>query len=234
MMNHQQQAVGVLRRVRDLLVERMTDRILQNKDELLEEAIGLSDGGEIDKLHSELGQRLARVDQLLAGLAADQPAASSQRPPAQSPIDPHQAGAVDINAEAFGAHRRHDVVDSPAPDCLALPSPSEVLQLAGPPASVGFTRLAGRILAADADGAAAVLADLFEIQLDRARQCVQVFLDDVQQRPERVARAVQLRRDVQSGDHSAALVLLHDCFGLSGWESISVLQSLRAQLNRKM
>jgi hypothetical protein len=116
---------------------------------------------------------------------------------------------------------------------LALPGPREVLQLAAPEPEASFQRFATRIFLGELDAAAGVLAELFELEVSRARRCAEVFYDGVRHNPSVIGKAAQLRRNLQSREFSEAMVLLHDCFGLQGVESISVMQSLRARIERQ-
>ena len=129
----------------------------------------------------------------------------------------------------YGAHNQRGYITI---SVRTYPAPGEVLQLAGPPPVVSFQRFATRIFLGDLDGAALVLAELFELEVGRARKCAQVFYDVVRHNPEVIAKAAQLRRELQAGGYSTALMLLHECFGLQGVESISVMQSLRARIER--
>ena len=45
-----------------------------------------------------------------------------------------------------------------------------------------------------------------------------------------LTRAMQLRVEVQGEGFNGALVLLYECFGLTGIESVAVLQTLRNRL----
>jgi hypothetical protein len=220
-MNDRQQAIDLLRRARDILAERLTDRILQNKDAILEDALGLGYGSEIDGVYEQLGMRLAHVNQLLSNLPAEEVAASDE-PAAQEDV------AVELGPDEF-LDPPHSHV--PAPH-LALPGPGELLQLAGPTPAVSFQKFAARIFMGDVGGAGAILAELFELDVARATRCARVFYDGVRHNPEVIAKAAQLRRELQAGSYNTALVLLHDCFGLAGVESISVMQTLRARIER--
>jgi hypothetical protein len=220
-MNDRQQAIDLLRRARDILAERLTDRILQNKDAILEDALGLSYSSEIDGMYEQVGMRLAHVNQLLSNLPAEEIISSEDAPAAEeTPLDAAKEEFLDPP---------HSHV--PAPH-LALPAPGELLQLAGPTPSVSFQKFATRIFMGDVNGAGAILAELFELEDARAVRCARVFYDGVRHNPEVIAKAAQLRRELQSGSYNTALVLLHDCFGLAGVESISVMQTLRARIER--
>lgn len=222
-MNERQQAIDLLRRARDILAERLTERILDQKDDILEDALGLGYGSQIDAIYEQLGLRLAHVNQLLANLPGEESDALARE---EAPVEIGEEGD---DWGDTGDPQPHSHNHVPAPH-LALPGPGEVLQLAGPSPTVSFQRFAAKILVGDVDGAALILADFFELEVPRARRCAQVFYDGVRHNPEVIGKAAQLRRQLQSGSYDAAMLLLHDCFGLHGVESISVLQTLRARL----
>jgi hypothetical protein len=227
-MNDRQQAIDVLRRARDMLADRITERVLAQRDEIFEDALGLAPASEIDSLYEQLGVRLAHLNHLLSNMPAEEGAATEKAATVEAV--PTAESAEELPSENF--HREHAAqTEVPAPH-LALPAPGEVLQLAGPPPVVSFQRFATRIFLGDLDGAGLVLAELFEIEPGRARKCAQVFYDGVRHNPEVIAKTAQLRRELQSGGYATALMLLHECFGLQGIESISVMQSLRARIER--
>ncbi|MCA9267074.1 MAG: hypothetical protein KDA41_01320 [Planctomycetales bacterium] len=229
-MNDRTQALDLLRRARDILAERVTERVLANKDEILADALGLAHESEIDGLYEQLGVRLAHVNHLLSHLPAEEAAPGGEDDAIELNEQP-RAAAEETSRSAELAARDHAHRTAAGPH-LALPAPGEMLQLPGPAPAVSFQRFATRIFVGDLDGAGEVLADLFELEAPRARRCAQVFYDGVRHNPTVIGKAAQLRRNLQGGDYAGAMSLLHDCFGLQGIESISVMQTLRARLER--
>ena len=233
-MNDRQQAIDLLRRARDIIAERLTDHVLANKDQILEDAIGLSYNSEIDAIYEQMGARLTHLNQLLSNLPgeeeeqADEPVTLTEE--LFLPEDEPPPAAEETFEEHHGPQTK-----TPAPHIapsLALPGPAEILQLAGPTPTVSFQRFTTRIFVGDLEGAGEILAELFEVEDARARKCAQVFYDGVRNNPEVIGKAAQLRRDLQAGNYNNSLALLHDCFGLQGVESVSVMQTLRARMER--
>lgn len=232
-MNDRARAIDLLRRARDLLAERMTERILEGTDEILEDALGLSYGSEIEAIYEQIGMRLAHVNQLLSNLPAEEDMAADSGS-AADPAAQSRAAEKNSAAAISGDWLRTDAEEKiPAPH-LALPAPGEPLLLAGPSPVVEFQRFARHVVLGDLDSAGRLLGDLFELEPARARRCTQVFYDGVRHNPEMLAKAGQLRRHMESGVDASALLLLHDCFGLEGIESVSVMQSLKARWSRGM
>ncbi len=230
-MNDRHQALDLLRRARDIVAERLTERVLANKDEILEDAIGLAYTSEVDAIYEQLGVRLAHLNQLIANLPVpDEDIEQQDFAEAADAEAVATEDALDWPDEPILRH--HAGQDKPRAPHLSLPGPAEVLQLSGPAPEVSFQRFATRIFVGDLEGAGGILSELFELEPPRARRCAQVFYDGVRHSPAVIGKAAQLRRNLQTGDYTEALVLLHDCFGLQGVESISVMQTLRARMER--
>ena len=85
-------------------------------------------------------------------------------------------------------------------------------------------------LANDVDQAGRVLAGLLEVSAERGRECAQRFRDQLRERPQFLHKAMTLRQELASGSINGALILLWECFGLQGMESIAALQTLKARM----
>jgi hypothetical protein len=96
---------------------------------------------------------------------------------------------------------------------------------------VSFQTFAAQIQAEDIVGAGASLAYLFDISGPRAIRCAEHFLLQLRVDPNFLATAMQLRRELQSGGNNGALMLLYECFGLTGAESVGVYQALKVRLH---
>ena len=231
-MNERQHAIDLLRRARDILAERLTEHVIANKDEILEDALGLAYGSEIDAIYESMGVRLTHLNQLLSNLPVEEEEVVEEPAPSQEELFlPEEEKPV--HEQAFREHHAPQAkTPQPHAQNLALPGPAEILQLSGPTPTISFQRFATRIFVGDLEGGGEILAELFELEPARARKCAQVFYDGVRSNPEVIGKAAQLRRDLQAGNYNSSLSLLHDCFGLQGVESISVMQTLRARMER--
>ena len=132
-MNERQHAIDLLRRARDILAERVTEHVLANKDEILEDALGLAYSSEIDAMYETMGVRLAHLNQLLSSLPFEEEEEVAEEPAGTDELflPEDDSSARD---EAFREHHGPQT-KTPAPHVkqnLALPGPAEILQLAGP------------------------------------------------------------------------------------------------------
>lgn len=225
-MNERAQALAVLRQARDALADRLTERILAQKGDILEEALGLSLGGSggIDAIYDELGLRLNHVQVMLSCL----PPADEEFPAADGETDAS-------HAESTHTAMMNTVVDYYEPQLTEMPAlPPPVMQhlaIAMPlPQTATFRTFAAEIQSGDLDAAAATLADLLHLEPARARTCCEVFVGHMQTDAEFLAKAMSLRKHIASGSLNAVLMLLYECFGLQGPEAIGVLPQLKAHL----
>src|SRR5262245_50616960 len=75
-MNDRARASDILRKARAILAERLTERINEQTEELLDDARGDSYMNEIESLYDELGMKLSHVSQMLSNLPAEEPSAN--------------------------------------------------------------------------------------------------------------------------------------------------------------
>jgi hypothetical protein len=218
-MNDRARAIAILRQARDALADRLTERVLQSKDEILEDAHGLSYVGGIEAIYEDLGSRLSHIGAMLNSLPPTEDGSFSAHTAQAGPIDdPRAAATVLDTATDYNPIR----VEMPA-----LPAPQTVQQLALPSATVTFRTFAAQIQSSDLDAAGQSLADLLAIDSARARRCAETFLENLGRDNELLLKAMSLRKQLAAGSSSAALVLLSECFGLQGPEALSVFQHLR-------
>ena len=210
-MNDRARAIEILKYARDMIAERLTERIIDARDDIAEDARGLSYMGEIESVYEQLGGRLAHLNQMLVNLPPDrtQPDASKASP-----------------SEA--AEQPTALLNSPAAD------PSEPASGAtgdGPPEQAAtFQMFFVQIQSADLEGAALSLAQLLQIDQSQGRRCAETFLQQMTSDPDFVQHLLKLRRRMLEGNTNESLLLLSKCFGLYGLELVSALQSLRTRL----
>ncbi|MGK0220661.1 MAG: hypothetical protein ACI9HE_004173 [Planctomycetota bacterium] len=77
--------------------------------------------------------------------------------------------------------------------------------------------------------ATAHLAELFGIDKHIAGASAATFADKLKEDSSVIERTMQMREDLRSGSDNRALLVLHECFGLSGLVAIQVLQFLKEQ-----
>lgn len=215
-MNDRARALAILKEAREILIRRLTERVLDNPDEILDDARGDSYMGEIDALYDQIGTPLAHLNQILSNL------------PAEEDVQVH-----DAHGQHAAAHSYAEIVPPAWPEVPALPAPRSGggVETANEEAlaEVSFQTFAAQIQAGEIEHAGRSLAVLFEISVERATSCAIHFRTQMHGDPEFLAKAAQLRRELASGGYNGAIHMLHQCFGLSGIESLGVLQSLKAR-----
>ena len=231
-MNDRARAISVLQQARDILSERLTERVLESRDAILEDALGLSYASEIDAVQEQIGLRLNNVQMLLNNLPPleDTPLPTSEEIVSAAPT-PALGYEPEATAEGEEIGTSADVhlyygdaaIVSAAP---ALPAPAPVV--------ISFQSFAERVLANDVDGAGIVLAGLLDVSQNRGRECARRFQEQLAERPQFLQKAMTLRSELAAGSVNGALLLLWECFGLQGLESIAALQSLKTRLGGEM
>jgi hypothetical protein len=224
-MNERAQALEVLRRARDLLIHRLTERILDAEEGLLDDARGDSYLGDIETIYDQFGTKLTHLNQLINNLPQEAEAAP------QCPADfsggdyvgSQSAAAADEVIPSYpGAITGPLII---APPALPAPRMEEEFEIAAP----SFAGFAAQIRGDELRDAARTLSVLMDISEARGMQCVRIFHRRWEDDESFLLKAMQLRGEVISSSYNSALMLLAECFGLVGIEAIGVLQTLRSR-----
>ena len=77
-MNQRNQAIETLKQARDSLAEQLTERILECREEILDDAAGDSFMGEIEQIYEKFGNRLSHLSSLISSLPAVIPGLAEQ------------------------------------------------------------------------------------------------------------------------------------------------------------
>lgn len=215
------EAIRILKHARDTLSERLVQRILDSKQEILDDAEGHSFLSEIETIYDELGGRLAHVGTMLSHLPPAAETATAEAGPSAGPVftgfASYEAPPGTATSASFGP--------------LALPAPAvAATELPRLPAPLTLETFVAQVHLADFAAAAHVLAELFEIELARARRCTEAFCANLMQQSATIAKMDLLRSELQGGSVNGALMLLWECFGLRGIEALAVFQTLRTRL----
>lgn len=218
-----QHALAILKRARDMLLDRLADRVVDAKNEIVEDALGLSYTSEIDDIHEQLGTRLSHLNNLISHMQV----AEKDRPKFADD-DESVIVRTDAADRAGAPYVQADTSANLTSEARLLLAPPGNLPV--PNEEVTFADFADQIRAADLDAAGRSLAQLFAIEPAVARRSAQVFADRLAHSPEVINQAMQLRIELQRGSVNAALMLLHECFGLQGVDSLRVIEALRARL----
>lgn len=218
-MNEREQAIQILKRTREVLAQRLTERILEAEEEILTEAEGMSYLSEIETIYDQLGIRLAHVNQMLAHLPA--PAPESSKSPAEAHHSEFPDGLRAENSFAFAEAL------IPATPALPAPGGSRAAVAAAHGATLfGFAAHARR---GDVFAAAASLESLFGLETRRSLVCARVFTDHCRRDPSYVENAALLHNCLHADALSRAFGLLCDVLGLSGSEALSALMWWRTR-----
>ena len=226
-------AIQILTEAREILAERLTERVLDSAEEILSDARGESYMNDIDAVYEQVGLKLSHITQMLANLPVEEEV--TQQPinefrtddlnPQDYPVVAEEAVSHDLVA----AHPRPALVGPMYVSAPALPAPThEPPQFPGDEPSLQQFVL--QVQGSDVRAAGKTLAVLFALPDSRALLCAATFAERWRRNPDFIARAMQLRTEVASGTYNGALVLLFECFGLTGIESIGVLQTLQNRL----
>jgi len=128
-------------------------------------------------------------------------------------------------ASAYEPTSAQALTTAPAPAVIYVGPDGE------PTAAPNFQDFVRFIMASDLDRAAAVLSPLLDLPAARSRACTERFRDQLRDQPQFVQKAMGLRHELANGTVNGALILLWECFGLQGLESITALQCLRARMS---
>jgi hypothetical protein len=224
-MSERARALEILRQARDLLAQRLTERVLDAEEGLLDDARGDSYLGDIENLYDQLGTKLMHLNQLINNLPLEtEPAPQSEAGFAggghPAPIDPSTADEVIASHPA--------AITGPliiAPPALPAPRIADEPEIATP----SFAFFAAQVRGGELRDAARTLSILLDISEARGMQCVRIFHRRWEEEEAFILKPLQLRGEVISSSYNSALMLLAECFGLVGIEAIGVLQTLRAR-----
>lgn len=227
-MNDRVRALEILRRARDLLADRLTDRILAAEEGLLDDARGDSYLGDIETIYDQFGMRLTHLNQMINNLPleTEMPVqAAEDFTAADDYVGTHGSDSVPAD-DAFSKHQV--AITGPliiTPPALPAPMMDDQPERLAP----SFQVFAAHIRSDRLADAGRTLSILFELSESRGMQCVQVFQRRWDEDEAFLLKAMQLRGEVLSSRYNSALMLLAECFGLVGIEAIGVLQTLRAR-----
>ncbi|HWC90930.1 MAG TPA: hypothetical protein VG433_14770 [Pirellulales bacterium] len=218
-MDRRAQAIEILQRAREELSRRLTERILDAEDEILDDARGERYLSEIETLYDELGARLAHVSGMLAHLL----------PCGDVPLE--REDRADEEGQALGLAGEAEWI---SPDLLAELSYRGRLALPPPsPTPATGVDLATELRAflrcvqrGDSSAAAGRLAALFGLLAARAQRCADVFAVQAALRGELYTRVMRLKGALEGGALDDLQALLYDCFGLEPAEATLAVEQL--------
>lgn len=230
-MNERARAIAILKQARDMLADRLSERVIESRGDILEDAQGFSFLSELEAIYEQFGAQLVHLNQLLANLPAVEdvppgPLAEDELAPHGADVHLASGGAETLSGDSAAVTRAYVGIVNPA-----LPAPPHVEPVVEQARQVTFQPFAAQIHAGEFAAAGRSLAELFGLPEARGVECAWVFAEHMRSEPGFLLKAVQLRAELQTGGWNA-VGLLWECFGLSGFESLGVLQTLRGRLDQ--
>ena len=228
-MNDRARALEVLKEAKAILAERLTEKVLEQAEEILADARGDSYMNEIESLYDEVGVKLTRVTQMLSNLPAEEPlpqtttAAAQHRSNETFQLDTESSPSADaVVTETMPALSGPLFVATPA---LPAPKTGEIGKDRA--TTSALQAFAAQIQAGDLLAAGRTLAALFDLDESRAVACAATFAQRVRHEAGFFRKVMELRTEVHSTNPQRALLLLLDCFGLTRGESAEVLRTIQ-------
>lgn len=232
-MTDRTRAAEILREARAILSERLTEKVLEQGEDLLADARGDSYMNEIESLYEQVGHKLSHVSQMLSNLPAEEtPPPQTHTAAAQhAPEDTFTVEATPpVNSEVFVQDTipallgPHYIATPPA---LPAPRPKAIDPAKERAINSGLQAFAALIQAGDLLAAGRALAALFELEEPRAIACAATFAQRVRSEAAFFRKVMELRKELHNSNPQRSLILLLDCFGLSRVESAEVLRNLQ-------
>jgi hypothetical protein len=231
-MNDRARASEILRKARAILAERLTERINDQAEDLLDDARGDSYMNEIESLYDELGTKLAHVSQMLSTLPAEEPQVQPQTHTAAAHHSEENTFTVATdpapNFDGVTQYISMPAITGPTYVAMpALPAPkAEEQPIRHRATNSALQAFAAQIQAGDLLAAGRTLATLFDVEEPRAIACAATFAQRVRSEAAFFRKVMELRHELHNANSQRALLLLLDCFGLTRGESAEIVRNL--------
>jgi hypothetical protein len=227
-MNERTRALEILREAKTILAERLTEKVVEQADEILADARGDSYMNEIESLYEQVGLKLTHVSQMLANLPAPQPEPHSTTAAAQhAPEETFQLATEPPADEVFVAETLPALMGPLHVATPALPAPKTSEPVKDRATTSALQAFAAQIQAGDLLAAGRTLAGLFDLEESRAIACAATFAQRGRTEAGFFRKVMELRSEMQGNNQERALLLLLECFGLSRSESAEVLRGMQ-------
>jgi hypothetical protein len=217
-MNERSLAIHILQSARDRLSERLTERIIEARDDIESDAEGGSYLSEIEAIYDQLGSRLAHVNGMLANL-----------PPAPS----HETAGADatateiIYADLASAYPSGFELEGTAPPpVLALPAPTN-RETREDQLAEALCQLASLGAAGDAAAMSRLISESFDMKPSRARVWASAFVRQTVRHPDLPQRLIDLAVTINHTSEHSAATLVAECFEAEPFEALAIIRSLK-------
>jgi len=228
-MNDRARASEILRNARNILAERLTELVLDQHNELLDDARGDSYMNEIESLYEQIGVKLSHVGQMLSNLPVEEPAAQTHTAAAQHTAENTFTVATEPapNFDSVTHDTTPALIGPLFVATPALPAPKTSEPVKNRATNSALQAFAAQIQAGDLLAAGRTLAILFDVEEPRAIACAATFAQRVRNEAAFFRKVMELRTELHSSTPQRALLLLLDCFGLTRGESAEILRNLQ-------
>jgi hypothetical protein len=216
-MNDQSQALSILQKARDALTARLTQRIIDAQQEIVEDAEGNSYLSEIETIYEQLGGRLAHLNAMLSNL-----------PPAPPQHSSETAASEVIYADLASSPSSTLDVDATGPlTLLALPAPATYDETRVEPIIELFAGIVLYIKSGDLTSGARLISELFDVKPSLARRGAQAFGRQLERFPDLARRFEQFGASIDATNEYAAATLLGECFEFQPIDALLLVRSLK-------
>jgi hypothetical protein len=217
-MNERSLAIHILQNARDQLSERLTQRIIEARDDIESDAEGGSYVSEIEAIYDQLGSRLAHINGMLANLP---------------PAPPHETAGADatateiIYADLASAYPAGFELEgtSPAP-VLALPAPAN-REAREDQLAEALCQLASLGVSGDATAMSRLISESFDLKPSRDRAWASAFARQASRQPDLPKRLIDLAVTINHTSEHSAAALLAECFESEPFEALAIIRALK-------
>ena len=216
-MNERSLAISVLQKARDALSERLTQRVIESREEIEADSEGESYLSEIETIYDQIGGRLTHLNAMLSNLP----------PTATAPAADAMASEV-IYADLATAYSTGlEPEPTSGTRLLGLPAPSQAEDVAARQQSVTFQNIVRHVQAADLPTTSRLISELFDIKPSQARRAAQAFARQIAEQPELARRIEDLGTSLETTNEYAIATLLGECFAFQAIDALSFVRALK-------
>jgi hypothetical protein len=216
-MNDRSLAISVLQKARDALSERLTQRVIESRDDIAADAEGESYLSEIEAIYEQIGGRLSHLNAMLSNL-----------PPTAAPSAADPTASEVIYADLATAYPGGlELEPAPGTRLLGLPAPAHAEDSTDRRAAVTLQNIVRHVQAADLATASALICELFDIKPSQARRAAQAFTRQIAEQPELARRIEELGGELEAANEYSTATLLGECFAFQAIDALSFVRTLK-------